>query len=57
MLKELVERSKVKIDAVLTYCRYSMNDTTFMEYKDFFASKGKYYNLVVLNVNYKTFWL
>ncbi|XP_067930092.1 uncharacterized protein [Watersipora subatra] len=40
VLKEIVLRSSVKIDTVLTYCRYSMNDTALLEYKDFFTSRG-----------------
>lgn len=40
VLKELVERSTVKIDTVLTYCRYSLNDTTLLNYVDFFKQRG-----------------
>ena len=41
VLKEIVERSKVRVDVVLTYCKYSVNDTTLLQYKDFFVRKGK----------------
>lgn len=39
-LKEVVERSQVKIDTVLTYCRLSLNDSTLVEYFPFFSEKG-----------------
>jgi len=36
MQKYLIEKSKVKIDTALVYCHYSMNDTTLLNYLDFF---------------------
>ena len=39
-LKEVVERSEVKIDTVLTYCHLSLNDSTLVEYFPFFAERG-----------------
>ena len=39
-LKEVVERSQVKIDTVLTYCHLSLNDSTLLEYFPFFSEKG-----------------
>ena len=34
--REIVEKSSVKIDTVLSYCRLSMNDSTLLGYLDFF---------------------
>lgn len=36
----VLERSTVTIDTVLTYCRYSMNDTALTEYLPFFKVTG-----------------
>jgi len=36
MQKYVIENSKVKIDTSLVYCHYSMNDTTLLNYLDFF---------------------
>ncbi len=38
-LKEVVTRSNVKIDCVLTYSRLSLNDSSLMEYFEFFKSR------------------
>ena len=40
ILKEVVERSQVKIDTVLTYCHLSLNDSTLVEDFHFFAERG-----------------
>jgi len=36
MQKYVIENSKVKIHTSLVYCHYSMNDTTLLDYLDFF---------------------
>jgi len=36
----VIERSKVKIDTVLSYCHYSMNDTSLQDYIAYFQSCG-----------------
>jgi aryl-alcohol dehydrogenase-like predicted oxidoreductase len=40
VLKEIVEKSKVKVDSVLSYSRLTMNDSSLAEYFDFFQSQG-----------------
>lgn len=40
MQKYLIEHSKVKIDTCLTYCHYSMNDTSLLGDLPFLKSKG-----------------
>lgn len=40
VLKEVVERSHIKIDTVLTYCHLTLNDSTLVEYLPFFAERG-----------------
>jgi len=39
-LKTIVERSRVPIDTVLSYCRCCLHDTTLLEYIPYFKSKG-----------------
>ena len=39
-LKEVVSRSKVKIDCVLTYCRLTLNDNSLIDCFEFFKSHG-----------------
>ncbi|RXG60328.1 L-galactose dehydrogenase [Armadillidium vulgare] len=39
-LKEVLERSKVKIDCVLTVCRYTLIDDELTNYMPFFQEKG-----------------
>ncbi|RXG67440.1 L-galactose dehydrogenase, partial [Armadillidium vulgare] len=39
-LKEVLERSKVNIDCVLTYARYTLIDDGLAEYVPFFQKKG-----------------
>ncbi len=39
-LREVLERSHVKIDSVLSYCRLSLNDTSLVNDFDFYQSKG-----------------
>ncbi|KAF7282329.1 uncharacterized protein LOC143202702 [Rhynchophorus ferrugineus] len=39
VLKECVEKSKVPIDTILTYCRSSMIDNTLDNYTEFFKSR------------------
>ena len=39
-LKEIVERSHVKIDSVLSYCRLTLNDSSLQNEFAFFKSKG-----------------
>ena len=46
-LKEVVARSKVKIDCVLTYCRLSLNDSSLIECLDFFKS----HDVAVINAS------
>ena len=36
VLKEVLERSEVKIDTVLSYCHYSLNDTSLLDYLPYF---------------------
>ena len=36
VLKEVLEQSGVKIDTVLSYCHYSLNDTSLLDYIPFF---------------------
>ncbi|CAH1790169.1 unnamed protein product, partial [Owenia fusiformis] len=38
--KEILERSTVKIDTILTYCHGSMNDNSLQEHIGYFKSKG-----------------
>ncbi|XP_067650359.1 uncharacterized protein [Haliotis asinina] len=38
--KTVLEKSTVKIDSILTYCRGSMNDNSLAEYVPYFQSKG-----------------
>ena len=45
-LKEVVTRSNVKIDCVLTYSRLSLNDSSLMEYFEFFKSR------IIITSNY-----
>ena len=39
-LREVVERSRVKIDCVLSYCRLTLNDSSLTEFFEFFKSCG-----------------
>ena len=39
-LREIIQRSTVKIDSVLTYCRLSLNDSSLTDSFDFFKSNG-----------------
>ncbi len=39
-LREVVERSPVKIDSVLSYCRLSLNDTSLVSDFEFYRTKG-----------------
>ena len=39
-LKLLIELSSVKIDVVLSYCKYTLNDTQLLEYLPWFAEQG-----------------
>ncbi|XP_012935641.1 L-galactose dehydrogenase [Aplysia californica] len=39
-LKTVLERSSVKIDAILTYCRGSMNDNSLKDWLPYFKDKG-----------------
>jgi aryl-alcohol dehydrogenase-like predicted oxidoreductase len=38
-LKEIVQSSEVNIDSVLSYCRLTLNDSSLLEYLDFFDEK------------------
>ena len=40
VLLDVVQRSKVKIDSVLTYCRLTLNDSTLLDYVADFQSLG-----------------
>lgn len=40
VLADVVRRSPVHIDLVLSYCRYSLNDTALLDYLPFFAERG-----------------
>lgn len=40
LCRTVIERSPIHIDTVLTYCRYSMNDTSLQEYLPFFKERG-----------------
>lgn len=37
--REIISRSSVKIDTCLSYCHYSMNDTTLLNYLPFLREK------------------
>lgn len=45
--KYVIERSSVKIDSILTYCRGSMNDDILKDYMDFFQER----NVGVINAS------
>ena len=38
--KTVIEKSTVPIDSILTYCRYSLNDTSLLSLLDFLVEKG-----------------
>jgi len=38
--RTVIEKSHVKIDTILSYCHYTMNDTSLAEHLEFFKSKG-----------------
>jgi aryl-alcohol dehydrogenase-like predicted oxidoreductase len=38
-LKDIVERSDIKIDSILTYSRLTLNDSSFIDHFDFFKEK------------------
>ncbi|ELT89044.1 hypothetical protein CAPTEDRAFT_150741 [Capitella teleta] len=38
--REVIEKSAVKIDSILTYCRYSMNDNTLKDHIPYFRKHG-----------------
>jgi len=40
VLKTVIERSHVPIDVIITYCRYTLNDTTLLDYLPFFKERG-----------------
>ncbi|XP_066911247.1 uncharacterized protein [Clytia hemisphaerica] len=40
VLESVLKRSTVEIDTILSYCRYSMNDTSLLDYLPFFKSQG-----------------
>ena len=40
VLKEIVNKSSVEIDSVLSYSRLTLNDSSLKDYFDFFQSKG-----------------
>ncbi|KAI2808066.1 hypothetical protein BLOT_006008 [Blomia tropicalis] len=40
VLKEILERSTVKIDSVLSYCRYTFFDNELINFLDYFKSKS-----------------
>ncbi|XP_065834655.1 uncharacterized protein [Oscarella lobularis] len=37
---KMVEGTSVQVDTALTYCHYSMNDTTLLDYMQFFEKRG-----------------
>lgn len=39
-LKDIVAKSEIKIDSVLTYCRLTLNDNSLIDHFDFFKKKG-----------------
>ena len=39
-LKSAIELSTVKIDVVLTYCKYTLNDTELLDYLSWFQEQG-----------------
>ncbi|XP_071506893.1 uncharacterized protein [Diadema antillarum] len=39
-LREIVERSKVKIDTVLSYCHLDLNDSSLLQHISFFKERG-----------------
>nr|XP_039254324.1 L-galactose dehydrogenase-like isoform X1 [Styela clava] len=40
VLKSLIQKSKVKIDSILSYCHGSMNDNSLQDHMAFFESQG-----------------
>eukprot|EP00117_Sycon_ciliatum_P031059 scpid55357/ scgid24366/ D-arabinose 1-dehydrogenase; NAD(+)-specific D-arabinose dehydrogenase len=38
--RNVIEKSKVPIDSILTYCRYSLNDTSLLGLLDFLVERG-----------------
>ena len=40
--RTVVERSTVRIDTVLSYCRCCLHDTELLDYKEFFKVKNLY---------------
>ena len=46
-LREIVERSEVKIDSVLSYCRLALHDNTLKEHFEFFKSR----NIPIINAS------
>lgn len=38
--RTIIERSTVPIDTILTYCRYSLNDTSLLSLLDFLVERG-----------------
>ena len=39
-LKAVIELSSVKIDVVLSYCKYALNDTELLDYLPWFQEQG-----------------
>jgi len=39
-IQKLIELSDVKVDVVLTYCRYNLHDTTLLQYLPWFEEQG-----------------
>ena len=40
--REIVEKSSVKIDIILSYCRHSLWDNEFVNYLDYFKVSNSY---------------
>ncbi len=45
--KYMLDHSSVKVDTALTYCHYSMNDTTLLDFLPYYKSK----NVGVINAS------
>lgn len=60
VLKECVEKSKIPIDTILTYCRSSMIDNTLDSYTQFFKVSSfislSYYSLCLIFIFSRKTW-
>jgi hypothetical protein len=55
LIREIVEKSHIKIDTVLSYCRCTPFDQTLHKYLPFFEACFKKYSLFSLKININNF--